>query len=198
MLQTDLASFLREVFTGYSTLSSRSLDKLYSASNLETFQRHEKLLNVGSVARKIYIIIEGAVVSYFLDEEGNTYHKNIFLEKDFVGSTVSSLTKQPSRFALEAIEKTTAISIDFETYRHLIWKNDDLKNFYISYLEKNWVIDKEKREVAIVMQNASERYQELLNRHPHLDKRIPLNYIASHLGITPTQLSRIRKTLKEC
>jgi DNA-binding Lrp family transcriptional regulator len=47
------------------------------------------------------------------------------------------------------------------------------------------------------MENATARYLKLLTLHPDIDKRIPLQHIASNLGISPTQLSRIRKDLKE-
>jgi len=36
----------------------------------------------------------------------------------------------------------------------------------------------------------------LLYSHPDIEKYVPLQDIASHLGITPTQLSRIRKKIK--
>jgi DNA-binding MarR family transcriptional regulator len=49
----------------------------------------------------------------------------------------------------------------------------------------------------LVMENATTRYLKFLANHPNIDNRIPLQYIASHLGITPTQLSRIRKDLKK-
>ena len=122
---------------------------------------------------------------------------HIFLEGDFVASTVSNLKNKPSQFGLEVIESTTVISLNYKKYRELVNSFSDLKNFYIAYLEKNWVIDKEKREINIVMNEASERYTAFLTLHPGIENRVPLNYIASHLGITPTQLSRIRKKIKE-
>lgn len=128
--------------------------------------------------------------------QGNTYNKNIFLERQFAGSTVSALLKIPSQFTLQAIEDSTVITINHEKYKELIDQRDDLKNFYIAYLEKNWVIDKEQREISIVMETASIRYLKMLAKHPGIDKRIPLQHIASHLGITATQLSRIRREIK--
>ena len=62
---------------------------------------------------------------------------------------------------------------------------------------KNWIIEKEEREVSLVMENATERYIKLLQKHPNIDQRIQKLHIASHLGITPTQLSRIRKNIKK-
>ena len=106
------------------------------------------------------------------------------------------MINKPSNFTLEALEETTLISINYNAYRTLINSLDDLQKFYIAYLEKNWVIDKEEREVSIVMENAKERYVKLLKKQPNINSRIQQQYIASHLGITPTQLSRIKKSLK--
>jgi hypothetical protein len=44
-------------------------------------------------------------------------------------------------------------------------------------------------------QTAEERYLNLLNKHPHIFQRIPLQYIASFLDIEPPSLSRLRKRL---
>lgn len=159
--------------------------------------KNESILDIGEYPHFIYLLVEGSVVSYYLNKEGDVYHKNIFLPGQLVGSTVASITQKVSQFALESIEGSVLLKIPYSHYRRLIFKNEDLKNFYIAYLELNWVIEKEEREVSIVLKTASERYLQLLQRHPGLDKRVPLHYIASHLGITPTQLSRIRKSLKE-
>lgn len=190
-------SFIRELVLSYYPVSEKSLSELFSIAGVRHLHKGELLLPVGSISKEIYMLYQGSITAYFIDEEGNSYHKNIFLEGDMVGSTVSRLKEQPSEFALEAIEDSTIISFFYKTYRQLIEENDELKNFYIAYLEKNWVIDKEKREIDIVMKDAGERYSELIGGHPGIDSRIPLHLIASHLGITPTQLSRIRKNFKK-
>jgi hypothetical protein len=85
------------------------------------------------------------------------------------------------------------IEIDFLAYRRLLLEYDDLKLFQIYYLEKNWLLDKDEREISLVQLDASARYQQFMSDFPRLVERLPQYHIASHLGITPTQLSRIRK-----
>ena len=80
-------------------------------------------------------------------------------------------------------------------YRKLLMEKHDLKLFQIYYLEKNWLVAKEIREVEIVQNNAAQRYKKFLAEYPSLEERLPQYHIASHLGITPTQLSRIRKKI---
>lgn len=191
-----LAKF-KETVIQYYPISDKSFSLFKDIIKFQTFEKEEILLDIGKVSKHIHFICKGAIIAYFTDKNGTIYTKNIFLEKQFAGSTISAILKTPSEFTLKTIEETTLISIDYEKYKELIYKNDELKNFYIAYLEKNWVIDKEQREISLVMENATSRYLKLIASYPEINKRIPLQYIASHLGITPTQLSRIRKDLKE-
>ncbi|WPR77354.1 Crp/Fnr family transcriptional regulator [Algoriphagus sp. NG3] len=187
----------KETVRGYYPVSDNAFHQLKDLIKFKTIKKDEILLNIGRISKHLYFVCKGAVIAYFVDEEGNTYNKNIFLEKQFAGSKVSALLKTPSQFTLQTIEDCLLISLDYRLYKELIYSNEELKNFYIAYLEKNWVIDKEQREISIVMEDATERYKRLLVSYPDIDHRIPLQHIASHLGITPTQLSRIRKNIKK-
>tara|TARA_R110002074_G_scaffold21547_1_gene66806 strand:+ start:2715 stop:3332 length:618 start_codon:yes stop_codon:yes gene_type:complete len=193
----NYSKFLKSVFDRYYTIEDNSLSQLLNIAKVTELQKEELLLDVGHTSKDIHILHDGVIVSYFICTDGNQYHKNIFLKGDFVASTVSNLKNKPSQFALKVVERATVISFNYKKYRELLNEHTDLKNFYIAYLEKNWVIDKEKREISIVMNEATERYSTFIASHPDVEKRVPLSYIASHLGITPTQLSRIRKKIKE-
>ena len=188
---------LKLKFESYAPISSASWQLIENIIEVQSFKKGEILLQNGQIAKEIHFIGKGALRAFITDAAGNIYNKNIFLDGDFAGSTVSLIQQTPSEFSIEALEDSILININYKKYRELIFQNDDLKNFYIAYLEKNWVIEKEQREISIVMENATERYLDLLSKHPDISERIPLLHIASHLGITPTQLSRIRKTLEK-
>jgi len=190
-------SELKLKFESYAPISNESWALIKSILTFQKLEKDEILLRNGQIAKNIHFICVGALRAFVTDYDGNIYNKNIFLETDFAGSTVSYLLNTPSNFTLEALEETILINLNYKKYRQLIEENIDLKNFYISYLENNWVIEKEQREVSLVMENATERYIKLLQKHPNIDKRIQKLHIASHLGITPTQLSRIRKNIKK-
>lgn len=188
---------LKSKFQSYAPISETSWQLVKEIIEFQSAKKGELLLRNGEVAKEIYFICKGALRAFITDAAGNTYNKNIFLEGDFAGSTASSLQQIPSEFSIETLEDSILININYQKYREVIFKNEDLKNFYISYLEKHWVIEKEQREISLVMENATERYLQLLSKHPDISERIALHHIASHLGITPTQLSRIRKTLEK-
>lgn len=186
---------LKSKFDSYSFISSNSWELIKKIIKIKVLEKDEILLNNGSYSKNIYFVCKGILRAYFSDIDGNFYTKNIFLENDIAGSLVSSILEKPSEFTLDALENTILISLNYKSFRKLISQENDLKDFYISYLEKNWVIDKEPKEVSLVLENATERYNKLLTTHPDIDKRIAQHHIASHLGITPTQLSRIRKKI---
>jgi CRP-like cAMP-binding protein len=188
---------LKLKFESYAPISEESWQLIENNIEIKSIKKAELLLRNGQIAKEIYFVAKGALRAFITDTEGNIYNKNIFLEGDLAGSTASLIQQNPSYFAIEALENSIIMSINYKKYRELIFQKADLKNFYIAYLERNWVIEKEQREISIVMENATERYLDLLSKHPDISERIALLHIASHLGITPTQLSRIRKTLEK-
>lgn len=188
---------LKQTIESYYPLSENSWQLIENITEFQTLKKGETLLQNGEIAKNLHFIVKGILRAFITDQEGNFYNKNLFLENYFAGSKVSLMLQSPSNFTIEALEDSIIINLNYKKYMSLINENDDLKNFYIAHLEKNWIIDKEQREVALVMQNATERYVSLLEKHPSIADRVPLLHIASHLGITPTQLSRIRKSLEK-
>ena len=164
-------------------------------STFVSIKKNDYLCQISEVPTFFSYVSFGLLRAFILDEKGNEYNKNFFEEGSFPGSMVALLTNQPSNFAVQALENSQLIHIDFKKYRELLLKYDDLKLYQIHYLEAHWLIHKDAREVAIIQNDADERYEEFKENFPRLESRLPQYHIASHLGITPTQLSRIRKRI---
>ncbi|MCR4031508.1 MULTISPECIES: Crp/Fnr family transcriptional regulator [Flavobacterium] len=188
---------LKQTIESYYPISENSWKLIENITSFQSIKKGETLLQNGEIAKNLHFIAKGVLRAYITDEQGNFYNKNLFLDNYLAGSKVSLMLQTPSNFTIEALEDSIVININYKKYIEAINENDDLKNFYIAHLERHWIIEKEQREVALVMQNATERYVTLLEKHPDIADRVPLLHIASHLGITPTQLSRIRKSLEK-
>ncbi|MCJ8318401.1 MAG: Crp/Fnr family transcriptional regulator [Colwellia sp.] len=171
-------------------LALRKLCKLIDVSNNDTIYKS------GEIPETFSYVYTGLLRAFICDEKGNEYNKRFFSEGAFPGAMVALLLSQPSTFTIQAMEDSQLILINHQGYRKLLNDCRDLQRYHIQYLEKNWLIKQEKREVSLIQESATQRYQHFLTENPSLDKRIPLFQVASHLGITPTQLSRIRKKLK--
>ena len=106
------------------------------------------------------------------------------------------LTQTPTALSIEALEASTVIEINFKGFRQLLLESEDLKLFQIYYLEKNWLLRSDARDSALVQEDGSTRYLRFLREFAQLSQRLAQYHIASHIGVTPTQLSRSRKKLE--
>ena len=179
----------------FTTVSKNSFEAFLPLIDIKEVQKNEIVVHHGQTARNIYFVCEGILVSQWMDEEANVYVKNFFVEGNLAGSTVSMLTNTPSGFGIECVVEGSVLEMNYQRYKQVIYDHEDLKNYYISNLERNWIIENERRQISFAAGSGTERYLYFLNRYPKLPQRVPQWLIASYLGITPTQLSRIRKGL---
>lgn len=186
---------LRNSLNSYAPISDETWNAFVGITTFRSLPKQSLLYSAGETPRSFAYVYQGLVRCFVCDEKGNEYNKNFFNEGKFPGAMTSLLTSTPSALAFETIEESLIIEIDFVAYRQLMVERDDLKLFQIYYLEKNWLLSKDAREIEIVQEDATSRYLRFLEEHPSLVERLPQYHIASHLGITPTQLSRIRKKL---
>lgn len=184
---------LREAMHRYTPLTEETWQAFAGLCRLRALNRHQLLYRAGDIPHSFAFVVAGLLRAYTADDKGTEYNKIFFAEGQFPGSMSALLTATPSLLSIQALESCTLVEIDFRGYRQLMLAREDLKLFQIYYLEKNWLLAKDRREVEIVQEDAGQRYQRFLDEYPSICQRLPQYHIASHLGITPTQLSRIRK-----
>jgi CRP-like cAMP-binding protein len=56
-------------------------------------------------------------------------------------------------------------------------------------------VNLQKRMISFQKLTGKQRYEELFEHHQNYLQLIPLQYLASYLGVTPRHLSRIRKAV---
>lgn len=193
MDQEQAFTMLRQAMASYHPLSDDTWEALRAFCQYRRVDRQALICRVGEVPRSFAFVCKGLFRVFVLDEKGHEFNKNFFPEGRFPGSMTALLRQEPSLHSIEALESSVIIEINFQSFRELLYRSEDLKLFQIHYLEAHWLLDKDTREVRLVQQDASERYQAFQREYPELLERLPQYHIASHLGVTPTQLSRIRK-----
>jgi CRP-like cAMP-binding protein len=186
---------LRESLSFYYPISDNTWYEFQQICKFKSLKKQHVLYSIGDVPNSYAYVFKGLVRCFTCDEKGNEYNKIFFDEGMFPGSMAALLTSTPSKLACELLEDSLIIEIDFIAYRALMHKNKEIMLFQIYYLEKNWLLEKEAREIEIVQTDATARYLRFVAMYPVLVDRLPQYHIASHLAITPTQLSRIRKSL---
>ena len=157
----------------------------------KTYEKGEYLIKEGQIPHKVSFICKGLAYQSYFPDDGEMIIKYFFSENRLAASVIATMTRTPSRFAIMAIEETAVLEYDFAAFKKLVEQHNDLALFYINYLERHWVIEKEPLEISFRTDTASKRYQDFLLSHRHIIPHLKKYHIASYLGITATQLSRI-------
>jgi CRP-like cAMP-binding protein len=128
---------------------------------------------------------------YTETEVGTKYIKRFFAEGSFAASTTSLLSKRASATSIEALEDASVLEYDFWDFKSLTERFKDVSGFYIAYMERHWILEKEPEELSLRQYSALEAYQRFNGEYGCLVHRLKKQDIAAYLGITPTQMSRI-------
>ncbi len=139
---------------------------------------------------------QGVIRAFYRNHEGIEYNKHFFTDKSMVGGFTSLVTQQPNKINQQALTDCTLLIGNYSKLVALLDEHQDLERL-LRKIAENYFVKKEKREIEIVLLNATDRYTIFQKEYPTLEQLIPQYHIASFLGITPTQLSRIRNQIKK-
>lgn len=97
-----------------------------------------------------------------------------------------------SRWNIQALVDCELYTISDEKYREISQHVPNWQELEKLFIAKCF-ITLENRVFQQLSMNAEEKFQQLFDESPELFNQVPLQYIASMLGMTPETLSRIRK-----
>lgn len=190
----DMEAFWKKI-SNYGHLTDDARQAWEAILKKRTYDKGDFFLQEGQIPRTVAFVEKGLFSQYFISGEGDTVVKRFFPEGYFVASTSALLTHAPSMFTIRALEASIVWEYDFNAFKRLTEKHPEIAGFYIRYMELHWIIEKEPLEVSFRYDTAKTRYMNFLKAYPALESRLKQHEIASYLGVTPTQLSRIRSEL---
>ncbi len=163
--------------------------------SFQTIKKGAYFAREGERPQKLCFLGKGFFRAYYLSSNGTEYNKSFYLENDFYCAYSSLILNQPNYINIQAMEDCEMLVCNYHEMTRLYDKHHCLERFSRKVAE--WLFaKKEMREIQMVIHQAEERYQIFLQEYPNLENRIPQYHIASYLGITPVQLSRIRAKKK--
>ena len=189
-MESDLLR-LKGVLAFFQDLTEEAWQDMKDLFSYADLPKGEYLVKEGEYTHSLAFVLEGVLRAVYLDKEGNYYNKTFFMENALAVSLASVLQRVPSALSFEALVKTRILVANYYEVSSLFDKHPCVERLVRKFLEYKW-IKKEQREIRLVLNDATENYAFFQQEYPGLENRIPQYHIASHLGITPIQLSRIR------
>jgi CRP-like cAMP-binding protein len=175
----------------YTQLSKEARVAWLNILNRRKYAKGSFLIMSGELGKNVHFVSQGLFSQYAISSNGEVAIKRFFSEGYFAASITSILSQSPSATTIEALEDSIVYEYDFAAFKELTQRYKEVADFYIHYIEKHWIVEKEPDEISFRQDTSKTRYDDFIKKYPHLIKRIKKHQIAAYLGITPTQMSRI-------
>ncbi len=177
-----------------SNIKRETWEKFSELFEETSLKKGEYFIKEGELASQIGFLKEGVIRAFYRDNRGAEYNKHFFTNNNFAAGYSSLITGAPNLINQQALTDCKLFTARYKDIELLYETYQDLERFGRKLAEQ-FFVHKEQREVNIVMLDADKRYLIFQQEFPFLEQLIPQYHIASYLGITPTQLSRIRRKL---
>lgn len=159
-------------------------------------QKDEIFVGAGQVAKEIAFLETGIVRAFYSNKEGKEYNQHFFVGPAMIGAYASLISKKETLIPQQALTDCKIWRASFEKIENLSKNNYEIERLR-RVIAENYFLMQEKKEVEMALLEASERYLLFQQDFPDVENQIPQYHIASYLGITPTQLSRVKRKLYE-
>lgn len=188
----DLRQFIKQFSPQITDLE---LDYIVAKFQIKEVDKDKFLIKQGKVCNEFSIIKSCCFKIFYNTDKGDEVNVWFAFEQTPTTEMHSFITRQPSHFNIQAIEKSEVYTASYNDIQQLYKQFNPFQNFGLRLTEMILVKSIERLN-AFQTQTAEERYEKLFENPDYL-KRIPLKDLASFLGVTPNSLSRLRNNIKK-
>ena len=158
----------------------------------KTYKKSEYFIKEGETCKQVAFILSGSLRSYYISDKAEEITYCITFPNNLMTAYSSFLTGQPTQENIQAITQTELLIIPKGKIETLVQQNPNWI-YFLKIIAEQQYIELEKRIFQLQKSDAAKRYADLMKNQPEYIQKIPLQYLASYLGISQRHLSRIRK-----
>ncbi|MGE8553745.1 MAG: Crp/Fnr family transcriptional regulator [Chryseobacterium jejuense] len=189
-MHDKLLQYIRSVYD----FSPKEIEMIKQYFEPVFFSKNTVIEESGKVPHYLYYIVSGYLRLFYVDQNGNEVTTHINCPPGFFTSYSHFINRTISDHNVECITACELLRITKEDLDHLVNESQAMKDFSISVFQDS-IAYNENRSRELAALNAEERYLKLLKDYPEIIQHVPIQYIASFLGMKPESLSRIRRKI---
>lgn len=157
------------------------------------FDKDQTFKQENTITEELGFIITGSARLFIRKDSGTEITGEVLTENTFLADIFSIRTGKPTPMEIGFLEKSVVLVAPHKKVEKLLESN-----LAFNILIRIHITDRAmaigQRFILFLSGTAKERYQFFIENNPHLLNKLPLRLIAAMIGITPTQLSRIRNS----
>lgn len=184
---------LQKYFNDRFQLTAEEWDNVSHCIKRKTLNKGEFFIEQGRTCKNSGFVLEGVLRYFSYDNEGNDPTCYFSYENQYITDPFAFRKQAASDMNLQAVTKSVIAVISYDKDKELLsifprWM--DITNQLLLDVSMNFANQKE-----LLAMNASKRYDYFTEKFPTVASRVPLQYVASYLGIKQPSLSRVRKNI---
>tara|TARA_B100000809_G_scaffold119961_1_gene118185 strand:- start:10964 stop:11533 length:570 start_codon:yes stop_codon:yes gene_type:complete len=182
---------LQKYISSYFGITNENIEEVTGLFSETTLEKGAYFIKEGQYCEKLSFVQSG-FIRVFANAKDKEITQWISSKGYFITDLYSFTFKQRARWNMQALTDCKLYTIEKENYELL---NSVVPNW--SEMEKQFIagcfVTLEDRVFTHLSLSAEERYDQLFEFNKELFNQVPLQYIASMLGMTPETFSRIRR-----
>lgn len=186
----DTRDIAREIARIYCRLTPAGINALAEMLVPFKYAKGDVIMPEGHVCQYMYFVSRGMVRQYYY-KNNKDITEHFSYEGRIVICIESFLKQEPSRLIVEALENSVLYGIPYDKLQQKTEENREIELLFRKILE-HALISSQVYADSQRFENATERYQRLLDNKPEILLRAPMVHVASYLQMSPETLSRVR------
>ena len=158
------------------------------------FPKNRIIEEEGKVPQYMYFVVSGYVRLFHYNEKGDEITTHINCISGFITSYFNFLNQTIATENLECITECELLRITKSNLDFITSQSTAFKDFSIWVFQQS-ITYHETRSKELATLTAEQRYKKLIENYPQILHNVPVQYIASFLGMNSKSLSRIRKQM---
>lgn len=188
---TELETYIKSFF-GASREELRTIASFFKADEM---RKGDFFVKEGAYCKRLSFVREGFLRT-FVETDQKEVTQWITSPQYFVTELASFMFRVPSRWNIKALTDCSLYTIsesDYHQMSHHVPKWHQIEKLFMAKCFSMM----EDRIMGFLSMPAEERFKELFHFQPELFNQVPLQYLASMIGMTPETFSRLRKKTSE-
>lgn len=180
-------------FYNLPELSVKDWMFLLPIAHFRNVKKGDMFIKSGTVSEELAFILKGSF-RFFYEKEDVEKTAYFVFDNQIMASFEGILEKAPSKTTIQALEDSEIFVLDYAKMRKMYNVSSKFENIG-RLIGEYYILMLHNQLSSFLLDTPEERYLKLVENNPDLLNKVPLQYIASYIGVTPVSLSRIRKRI---
>jgi CRP-like cAMP-binding protein len=181
----------------FSNLPRELREHIFELGELRSVRNLQSLVEIGECCNEIFLVLEGAFVCQYFEEElaierTVDFHTDTF--HSFMTVVGSYFYNTKSMYRIKAVRSSKVLVFKKHVVNELLANNPILNQFCMSGITSALISEITMKSKLIALP-ADKLYAYLITNYPQIIQQIPSKYIAEFIGITQEWLCKLKKKI---